>query len=198
MSEPAFSRLPVDERRSQLLELGVALFSRHSYDELSMADIAREAGISKALLYHYFPGKQEYFEATLAHAAAALGDITEPDPGLDPIAAITQSVDSFLTWIDANETAYRKLMQSAGSVPGVRALIDEVRNRTADRILEGIGAADQPKSRAAARGWLWYMDGVILDWLEHRDIERGEVRDLLVGSLGGALAVAAAAGVVGD
>ena len=191
MSEPAYTRLPVDERRSQLLDLGVKLFSAHSYDELSMAQIAREAGISKALLYHYFPGKQEFFEATIAQAAAALGAITEPDPSLEPLEALTKSVDAFLSWIDANETAYLKLLQSAGSVPGVRVLIDDVRDRTAQRILEGIGATDQPKSRAAARGWLWYMDGVILDWLEHRDIEREELRDLLVGSLGGALVAAA-------
>jgi len=192
VAEPAYTRLPVGERRSRLLDLGVSLFSQHSYDELSMAEIARQAGISKALLYHYFPGKQEYFEATLAQAAAALGEITEPDPDLEPIEALTQSVDAFLAWIDGNETAYRKLMQSAGSAPGVRALIDDVRDRTATRILEGIGAAGQPKSRAAARGWLWYMDGVILDWLEHRDIDRTELRDLLVGSLAGALAAAAA------
>ena len=191
MSEPAYTRLPVDERRTQLLELGVTLFSTHAYDELSMAQIAREAGISKALLYHYFPGKQEFFEATLAQAAAALGDITEPDPELDPIAALTQSVDAFLAWIDANETAYRKLMQSAGSVPGVRALIDEIRDRTSARILQGVGRADEPRARAVVRGWLWFMDGVILDWLERRDLERTAVRDLLVSSLGGALAAGA-------
>ena len=31
----------------------------------------------------------------------------------------------------------------------------------------------QPRLRAAARAWLWLMDGAILDWLEHRDLERG-------------------------
>ena len=84
MSEPAYSRLPVDERRTQLLDLGVTLFATHSYDELSMARIAREAGISKALLYHYFPGKQEFFAATLAQSAAELRAATEPDPELSP------------------------------------------------------------------------------------------------------------------
>ena len=69
MPEPAYTRLDVDERRRRLLELGRQLFATHSYGELSMADIARAAGISKALLYHYFPSKQEYFQATLATAA---------------------------------------------------------------------------------------------------------------------------------
>ena len=61
MSEPAYTRLDVDERRRRLLAFGAELFARHAYDELSMARIAREAGISKALLYHYFPSKQAYF-----------------------------------------------------------------------------------------------------------------------------------------
>ena len=191
MSEPAYTRLPVDERRRQLLDLGVELFSRHSYDELSMAEIAREAGISKPLLYHYFP-QEEFFEATLAQAAAGLAEAVEPDPGLEPLAALGASVGAFLAWVEENETAYVKLMQSAGSVPGVRALIDDVRDRTSARILEGLGAADQPRSRAAVRGWLWFMDGVIADWLEHRDLERDDVRSLLLASLGGVLGAAAA------
>jgi AcrR family transcriptional regulator len=67
--EPAYTRLQVDERRRRLLELGSELFARHSFAELSMARVAREAGISKALLYHYFPSKRDYFLATLQEAA---------------------------------------------------------------------------------------------------------------------------------
>src|SRR4029079_18481207 len=52
---PAYTRLENDERRSRLLELGASLFTEHAYDEISMSQIARAAGISKALLYHYFP-----------------------------------------------------------------------------------------------------------------------------------------------
>jgi AcrR family transcriptional regulator len=45
--------------------LGAKLFASRSYDELSMAGVAREAGVSKALLYHYFPSKRDYFAAIL-------------------------------------------------------------------------------------------------------------------------------------
>ena len=44
MADPAYTRMPVDERRRQLLDLGAELFARHSFAELSMARIAREAG----------------------------------------------------------------------------------------------------------------------------------------------------------
>jgi hypothetical protein len=68
----------------------------------------------------------------------------------------------------------------------------QVRETTSDRILEGLFGADAPaKARAAVKGWLWYMDGVLLDWIEHRDLDRAEVRDLLLATLGGALTAAA-------
>ena len=185
MADPAYSRLQVDERRRQLLELGADLFASHSYDELSMAHIAREAGISKALLYHYFPSKRDLFVATLQQSAAEVEYLTEPDPELPPLEALSASLGAFLGWIEEHPVAYSKLMESSGQ-PEVRDLVTDIRDRTSQRILEGLapeGAA--PKLRAAVRGWLWLMDGMILDWLEHRDIGRGELRDLLLGALAG-------------
>ncbi len=190
MTEPAYTRMQVDERRHQLLERAADLFARHSFAELSMARIAREAGISKALLYHYFPSKQDLFVATLAEAAEELRRRTEPDPALPPPEALAASLDAFLAWVEENELAYRKLMESAGSVPEVGALITDVRDRTSARIIEGLGAGTSPQVRAATRAWLWFMDGAILDWLDHRDMKREQLRELLLGALGGALAAA--------
>jgi hypothetical protein len=130
--------------------------------------------------------------ATLQQAAEEVRRRTEPDPALPPGEALAGSLDAFLGWIEENETAYRKLMESVGSVPEVKALIDQIRDATSARILEGLGAGDPPppKLRAAARAWLWFTDGAILDWLEHRDLSRVELRDLLLGSLAGSLMAA--------
>jgi AcrR family transcriptional regulator len=198
VAEPAYTRMQVDERRRQLLELGAELFATHSFGELSMARIADEAGISKALLYHYFPSKRDFFVATLRQGAQEIARRTEPDPELPPLEALAGSLDAFLGWIEENETAYRKLMESAGSVPEVKLLIDEIRDATSARILEGFGAGHPPppKLRAAARAWLWFMDGAILDWLEHRDLSRSELRDFLLASLAGSLTAAGAGGLV--
>jgi AcrR family transcriptional regulator len=192
MAGPAYTRMQVDERREQLVKLGAELFTRHSFSELSMSRIAREAGISKALLYHYFPSKRHFFVATLQDAAEELARRTQPDPELPPAEALSASLDAFLGWIEENEPAYRKLMESAGTVPEVGDWIARVRDDTSARILDGLGAGvdPPPKLRAAARAWLWFMDGAILDWLDHRDLERAELRDLLLGSLAGSLAAA--------
>jgi AcrR family transcriptional regulator len=192
MPRRAFTRLPVEERRRQLLALGAELFARHAYDEVSMARVAREAKISKPLLYHYFPRKQDFFVATLAQAAEEVRELTEPPPGAPPAEALAASLDAFLQWIEQHELAYRKLLESAGSVPAVRALVDEVRERTARRILDGLGVPNPspPRLRTAAHAWLWFLDGTLHDWLAHRDLTRGELRDFLLGALGGALTAA--------
>ena len=188
MSEPAYTRLQVDERRKQLLDAGAELFARHSYDELSMAKIARAVGISKALLYHYFPSKQAYFQATLEQAAAELAATVQPDPDLPAIEQLMGSLEAYLGWIERNSDAYAKLITSVGSVPEVRELVERVRNETADRILEGISPRGvAPPLRAAVRGWMWFMDGAIMDWIEHRDIERARLQGLLLGTLLGAV-----------
>jgi AcrR family transcriptional regulator len=188
MNEPAYRRMDVDERRAQLLERGAELFTSRPYDALSMQEIASEVGISKALLYHYFPSKQAFFEETLSTWAERLRERTAPDPDLPPVEQLSKSLDGFLSLVEENSVAYRNLMQSATGVPAIRDLIEEVRRVTAQRILDGVypdGAP--PKARTAVSGWLWFMDGACLNWIEHRDIERGEMRDLLLGVLMGAL-----------
>jgi AcrR family transcriptional regulator len=188
MGTPAYTRLDVDERRRRLLELGAELFGRHGYEHLSMARIAREAGISKALLYHYFPSKQAYFAATLEQAAAELAQETEPDPARPPLEQLSASLDAFLRWVERHTAAYEKLIRSVGAVPEVRELVERVRADTADRILAGIaqGRESAPALRAAVRGWLWFMDGAVLDWIAHRDMSREQLHGLLLETLLGA------------
>jgi AcrR family transcriptional regulator len=191
VSTPAYTRLQVDERRRQLLERATELFATHGYDELSMAKIAREAGVSKPLLYHYFPNKRELFEAALAQAAEEHLARVQSDPDAPPAQQLNSSLDAYLSWVDEHRGAYEKLMRSAG-IPEVRELIDHIREDTAQRILAGLSPDGPPRPhvRAAVRGWLWYMDGVCLDWVKEQDMQRSDVHGLLVGSLLGALTAA--------
>src|SRR5687768_3546170 len=66
------TRLTVDERRRQLLVLGLREFTARLYDEVSTDEIATAAGISRGLLFHYFPTKHDYYVAVLQAAAEEL------------------------------------------------------------------------------------------------------------------------------
>src|SRR4051812_41848221 len=190
MSAPAFTRLDVDERRRCLLETGARVFTERSYDDVSMSDLAREAGISKGLLYHYFPSKRDFFTATLAAAAAELAAVTQPDPSLPPAEQLAGSLDAYLAWIGQNADGYRRLLESSGS-PDVGSVIDEVRERTVDRIVDGVtDGGGTAVLRLAVRQWLWGMDGAILEWLDKPGVERAQLRDLLLGSFAGAVGAA--------
>jgi AcrR family transcriptional regulator len=175
-------------RRAELVRAAREVFGRSGYAETGITEIAHEAQVSKALLYHYFPGKQAYFAATLEEKAAELSALTEPDPSLPPVEQLTGSLGAFLGWVEANREAYGKLVRSAAAIPEVREVVDRVRDATSARILEGIaphGAA--PALRTAVRAWLWFMDGAILDWVEHGDLEREQLQGLLLGTLMGAV-----------
>jgi AcrR family transcriptional regulator len=187
-----YTRLDVDERRRLLLEKGADLFTRFAYDELSMARIAKEAGISKALLYHYFPSKEAYFVATLEEKAEELQRRTEPDPTLPPFEQLAGSLSNYLIWVEENAGSFDKMIRSSGAVPEVRALLDRVRADTVKRISEGLseGAPPSPVLRTAVRGWLGFMDGACLDWVEHRDVDRETLHGLLLGTLMGAVLAA--------
>src|SRR3954469_23864766 len=189
---PAYTRLDVDERKRQLLELGTGLFARYAYDELSMATIAREAGISKALLYHYFPSKREYFVATLQDAAGQLAERVRPDPDAPPGVQLSTALDAWLAWVDANRDVYGRLVRGAVAAPEVRELVDGVRDQTAALILARLwdDGPPPPELRTAVRGWLWFIDGACMDWVEHADVDREALQGLLVRALGGLLVAA--------
>jgi AcrR family transcriptional regulator len=188
----AYRRLEVDERRAQLIEVGTELFSKNSYEELSMAEIAREAGISKALLYHYFPSKEKFFKAAVAEAAVELAERTAPDETLAPLEQVRASTHAFVEWIGERGPAYTKLLQSVGAVPELRDTMTAIRDVTSTRVLDGLVPPEQrtPAKRAVVRAWLWFMDGVLADWIEHGDRDTDAVADGLVDSLLALLAAA--------
>jgi AcrR family transcriptional regulator len=196
MSEPAYRRLHSDERRALLLERATQLFGERGYDGLSMAQLAREANISKALLYHYFPSKRRLFEAALAAGAAELRERTTPDPARPPAEQLAATLDAFLGWVQERPGAYAKMLESAGARE-VRETMAQVRAETAERILSGLGAdGERPATRAAVFGWLAFLDAAILDWIEHGDMAREELHGMLLGTFAGALMASGAGGAL--
>src|SRR5512135_1773766 len=186
MAEPAYTRLQVDERRRQLIEVGSALFAEHAFEEISMRQIAEAAGISKALLYHYFPSKTELFKAAVEEQAIELQKLIQPSGDGDPFQELSTSLDAYLAWIEANARTWSKLMQSAATLPEARDIVEGFRARTLEQILDRLATnrTPRPALRTALNGWLGYVDAAILDWIACRDLERSQLRDLLLAAFG--------------
>jgi AcrR family transcriptional regulator len=188
-AEPAYTRLQVDERRRQLLEAGAALFAEHAFEEISMRQIARAAGVSKPLLYHYFPSKNDLFMAAVTEAASELQHLIEPSGKGTPVEQLTASLDAYLAWIEDNGRTWAKLMQSAAALPEARELVESFRARTMDMVLVELAGRRKPRPalRTAIKGWLGYMDAAILDWTQARDLPRDQLRELLLAAFVAAL-----------
>jgi AcrR family transcriptional regulator len=189
------ARLGVDERRSQLLELGLQLFSDHSYDELGIDDIARAAGISKGLLYHYFPSKRDYYVEVVRRAAGQLIERTDGAASEEvSLEALRGALDAYLDFVDQRARSYVALVRGGiGSDPEVVQLLEATRRTLTERIVSRISAeAPPPLLQLALRGWIGLVEAASLDWLDRREVPREQLRGLLEQML---LATIVAAGV---
>jgi len=192
MRKPAYTRLRTDERRGQLLDAGAALFAEHAFEEISMRQIAEAAGVSKALLYHYYPSKTDLFAAAVAEAAAELLAVIEPSGEGAPLEQLTRSLDAYLRWIEDHGRMWSKLMQSVATLSEAHALVEGFRARTMELLLAELTGQGQPRPvlRNAIKGWLGYMDAAILDWIQAKDLRRDQLQQLLLAAFAAALAAA--------
>jgi AcrR family transcriptional regulator len=178
-------RLDNDARRAQLLLLARKAFSDRSYDEVSIDDLAREAKISKGLLYHYFPTKRDLYIAGLTQIADELvARVAAIPTDLPPAERVRAGIDAYLDHIHQHARAFVSLMRGGiGSDPEVAAVVEGVRRRLADRFLEGSPFAPMLAGNVrfgyAVRGWIGFVEHVTIDWCADAKLDRVQLRDLL-------------------
>lgn len=197
------ARLDSDARREQLLSAGGELLGRRPYDEVSIEEIAEAAGVSKGLLYHYFPTKKDFVLAALERGQQELGELTALDPGLDAAEQLGASLDRFLDFVEEHEVAYSAIFRSRGGAdPEIQAALEQGRQQRMDAVLEALAAWEAapantertPALETAVQGWFFFLEGAVLRWLERRDLERDQLRELLRLALLASLAAAEAVG----
>jgi len=182
----------MDSRRAQLLELGLRLFGTRAYDEVSIDDIAREAEVSKGLLYHYFGSKRAFYVAVISDASQRLVEALEPDPELPPPARALAGLDAYLRFVEERADAYAALVTGGlGADPEIAALLERTRQQIAQHILTDLGL-DEPRAayRIALRAWIGGVEAACVDWLARGDLRREQLLQLLLVGLQGALASA--------
>jgi AcrR family transcriptional regulator len=178
-------RLDNDERRAQLLQLARKAFSDRSYDDVSIDDLAREAKISKGLLYHYFPTKRDLYVAGLHEIAEELVErCTNIPSDLPPIDRVRYGIDAYLDHISQHSRAFVSLMRGGiGSDPEVAQVVEGVRKRLADHFLEQTPFAQMlskdVRFQTAVKGWIGFVEGVSIDWCASPRLSREELRELL-------------------
>lgn len=206
MELTAKRRLSTDARREQLLASGARLLAERPFDEVSIEEIARAAGVSKGLLYHYFPTKKEFLIAALERGQEELAELTAPDPSLPPAEQLAASLDRFLDFVEEHEAAYAAIFRSrGGGDPEIQAALEAGRQQRMDAVIESLATWEAapasvertPALETAVQGWFFFIEGAVLRWLERRDMRRDELRELLALSLIGSLQAAEQVGGAG-
>lgn len=183
------------ERRQEILTSALDLFSHRPVEAVSIDDVARRAGASRALVYHYFSGKQELYVAALRMAADELGALLQPPEVGGPLDRLAIGLHSFFDYASEHAAGFAALLRGGpgtrdgdigGIVAGVRALLFH-------RITDALGVADPgPVLRISLHSWIASVEAAGLDWLDRRDLPRDVLERLLIDQMVALLHAAAA------
>ncbi len=175
-------------------------FTERPYDAVSTDDIAARAGISRGLIFHYFPTKRDYYVAVLRVAADQLVRETVSDQEGAPPERLVAGLRAYFRFVDEHAGAYATLLRAGvGADPVVQELVEATRRRFIETIrghLAPIVAAEPSDARlvrAGLRGWIGLVEALALDWIDHRDLGREALVTLAARGIGLVVPGAAAA-----
>lgn len=150
MSTTPRKRLTGEERRAAILDAALAVFAERGYHVSSIDDIAREGGVSKALIYEHFTSKQQlYAELLEQHAGELFSVLAEAisEAGTTASARLATGFDAFYGFVEEHRVAWRMLFREATD-PEAVAVLDRVMAQVT-AIVAGLIAED-PGSRKVA------------------------------------------------
>jgi AcrR family transcriptional regulator len=193
MSSPTRRRLTAEERRAGILDAALAVFSARGYHASSIDDIAREAGISKALIYEHFDSKQSLYGDLLEQNANELFERlasslagVEVESGAARLAA---GLDAFFAFVEERRDAWRILFRDV-SDPETSAALDRIVEQVtvvvAALIAQDPGARSQDKDesepaiRVLAQMLVGAVQSVANWWAEHPEVAREQALEMVM------------------
>jgi len=186
-------RLSPDERRNELLALGAEVFGQRPYDEVRIDEIAERAGVSRALMYHYFPDKRAFFAAVVRAEGERLFEATStpPLPGKTLFTQVRAGVLAYLHYDEQHpHGAWAAYLGMSGSDPVLRGIEDIDNDRQAhriiDRVTEVAGPIDSKVERdlrATVYGWLAFTFEMCRQRLMDSSLDADFIADLCVHTL---------------
>ncbi len=162
VSDATRTRLSPEDRRRQLLGIGLRMLVDKPIQDLSLDTVASEAGISRSLLFHYFPTKTDYYDAVIGAAVRRVLRNIAPDEGVDADAAVRHFVERFYTQIERRRTFYLALVFGNGTISLGSEGVDSLRVTAARRVVDALDHDDA--LLPAVHGWIAYVEDRALQW----------------------------------
>ena len=160
---PVRRRLSADDRRRQLVGIGLAKIVEKPIQDLSLDDIAAEAGISRGLLFHYFPTKTDFYLACIAGAGRRMLRTTAPDEDLPGEAQVEMVTRLMVEQIERRRDFYLALVHGHGVAdPRVSEVMESVRDGSTARVMDALDVPE--RQRDVVRAWWAYTEDRALTW----------------------------------
>src|SRR3954451_11120489 len=184
---PRWQRRGPHQRRREILDAAKSLFSERSYASVSTTEIAREAGIARGLLNHYFGTKRDlYLEVVRSMVRVPANPVPLQAPGRGIETVIDESVERWLTMLERNRDMWLAAIgaRGLGRDPELEQILDDAREQAADRLIEALqtyeAATAPPHLRAAIRAYSGFAEAASVEWLERGRLTRRQIHTLLV------------------
>ena len=184
--EAAPRRLPSDERREQLSRIAMAVAAERGYTGTTLDEVAERAGVTRNLLYHYFPrGRLDVFMTAVERAGEELTEGWVTEPGMTQEERFAANLARLVEHALEPSDAWKLLRQS--TVPG-EPEIEKASERYRDVVLDSValnnfGRADvSPLARAAIGSYMAFFE-TTLDECRAEGLDRDEVGELLAAVL---------------
>lgn len=150
-----------------MLALGAEVFGKRPYDDVRIDEIAERAGVSRALMYHYFPDKRAFFAAVVKEQADRLIEATDhlPLPGQTLFDEVRTGVLAYMEYQrQYPHSAWAAYVGIGRSDPVLLGIDDDAKNHQLEHIMNRIADIEGPDTkldsdverylRVIVHGWL--------------------------------------------
>jgi AcrR family transcriptional regulator len=178
--KPPRLRRSAGDRRAQLVQIGLELLPTTPVQELTIDEVARRAGISRSLLFHYFATKRDYYTAVTRAAADLLWEHLIPPQGTSPEEQVSGMLDRYVGWVETFRESHLAFVRgAAGGDPWVSEVYEETRGRLVEVALTALELPDDLRRRQLVLAWFAFTEDLVGQWVQQPTMTRGELLDLL-------------------
>jgi AcrR family transcriptional regulator len=173
------TRLTSDERRAQLVALGVSYLVDHPLESLTIEYLSAQAGVSRGLLFHYFGSKKGLHGEVARTARDSMLNATAPSPELAPLERLRDTLTRIVQFVRDHRGTFYSLVRGAASGDAeVREALEQARAVQAERVIavfRELGAADSELLRIALRSWVAFAEEALVEGALKTDMPSEEI-----------------------
>ena len=157
------------------------MFAEKPYENVLMEDIAARAGVSRGLLYHYFPNKRDLYVAIFTRASNRFLARVSPDPQLPLAEQLAIGLEAHIqSFVDHPFEAVALNRGALSDDPAIQAIIAEELNILGQRLINELVAEGclHDATEIAVEGWLAFVRAACVKWIQSQNISRAELTDM--------------------